>query len=48
MGVQKELDNDDGVLVDVLSGDRTIAEESYRLPVIIDHEDKEPHRPSAA
>ena len=46
MDSQKKFD-DDGLEVDIMSGTRTIPEESYRLPVIIDYEDKEPQGSSA-
>jgi len=34
------LDEDDDLIVDIMTGDRTIAEESYSLPVVMDQEEE--------
>lgn len=38
-GPGQDLDEGDDLIVDITSGPRTIAEEGYSLPVIIDPED---------
>jgi len=42
----RELEDDDNLIVDITTGVRTIAEESYALPVIMDLEE-EPLRPKS-
>lgn len=37
----REHDEDDGTIIDITSGARTIAEESYYLPVIMDQDDED-------
>jgi len=36
---ERDLDHEDDLIVDIMSGPRTIAEEGYSLPVLIDPED---------
>jgi hypothetical protein len=39
VGRLRDLDEDDDLVVDIMTGPRTIAEESYTLPVIMDPEE---------
>lgn len=39
LGQGRDLDEGDNLIVDITSGPRTIAEEGYSLPVIIEPED---------
>jgi hypothetical protein len=39
VGRPRDLDEDDDLVVDIMTGPRTIAEESYTLPVIMDPEE---------
>jgi len=39
VGRPMDLDEDDDLVVDIMTGPRTITEESYTLPVIMDPEE---------
>jgi hypothetical protein len=41
----QKLDEDDGQEIDIITGARSIAEETYSLPVIMDNDEEELARP---